>query len=166
MPHVLVIGMTESGKTTLGKRLAAKYRAAGRKILVLDPIKDPGWKADYITDDPLEYWEVFRRSQRCACFLDEAGETCGHWDKTMIRTATRGRHFGHNCHYLVQRGTMISPHIRGQCSNLALFASPGKDSQLWAAEWNKPQLANASELPKGHYYWCGRFGEVKRGRLF
>lgn len=166
MPHVLILGMSESGKTTLAKRLAAEYKKRGIKVGVLDPICDPEWGADFQTDDVEEFLSVFWNSRQCAYFVDEAGESVGRYDDVMIRTATRGRHWGHRVHYLSQRAQMLSPTVRGQCAQLFLFNISRDDSKILSAEFNKPELSKAPDLPKGHYFHCGRFVPLSRGSLW
>lgn len=166
MAHSLILGMTESGKTTLAKRLAANYKARGIGVLVLDPMGDPEWNADFQTNDVEEFLSVFWDSRKCAVFIDEAGEAVGQFDKVMHRTATKGRHWGHSCHYLSQRGAQIARTVRDQCSHLFLFTTALDDSKIHANEWNKPELRGANALQQGHYFHATRFGNLDRGQLF
>lgn len=166
MAHSLILGMTESGKTTLAKILASKYRAAGIGVLVLDPLKDPDWQADYITHDPNQFLQVLWNSKQCACFVDEAGESAGQYDKAMIASATRGRHWGHNMHYLSQRGTMINTTIRGQCSQLFLFLSGKNDGKTHAEEWAQDQLRYCTDLKRGEFYHTTRGGVLTKQKVF
>lgn len=166
MPHSLILGMTESGKTTLAKKLAAKYKAAGIGVLVLDPICDPEWCADFQTADPDYFLETFWNSKNCAAFIDEAGESAGQYDKAMIKTATKGRHWGHNCHYLSQRGTMINTTIRGQCSQLFLFLSGKNDGKVHSEEWANDELKNCINLKRGEFFHISRGGKLTINRIF
>lgn len=166
MAHVLVLGMTLSGKTMLAKSLAAEYRAAGISVLVLDPLRDPGWHADYQTSDPEEFLNFFWGARSCAVFIDEAADSVGRYDLAMQKTATRGRHWGHRVHYLSQRGTSINRTVRDQCSRLFLFASSLSDCKIHANEWNKPELLTAPTLPSGSYMACSKFGAVTHGKIF
>lgn len=166
MAHVLILGMTLSGKTTLAKRLAADYRAHGIKVAVLDPLGDPEWQADYRTTDPDEFLAVFWQSRQCACFIDESGDAVGKYDEAMQKTATRGRHWGHRVHYLTQRGAQLSRTVRDQCSSLFLFTTSLKDAKLHAEEWNKDDLAKAHTLRQGEYFHTGRFTDLSRGALW
>lgn len=90
----------------------------------------------------------------------------GHYERVMIQTATKGRHWGHNVHFITQRPTQISPTVRTQCSNLFLFAMAREDSEVLAREWNKPELKEASNLPAGQCFMASRFGEIKRINVF
>lgn len=158
--------MTESGKTTLAKRLARKLKSNGFGVLVLDPMKDPEWNADYQTGDLMEFLDIAKRSRSCILFVDEAGMNCGQWDKESLWLATRSRHWGHSCFFITQRAQMVSTTIRGQCRFLYLFGCSKKDSVLLADEWNKPELESANTLKEGEYLYCTKFSEVKRYQLF
>lgn len=166
MPHVLIFGQTESGKTTLAKELARMYKARGVGVLVLDPMCDPQWQADYQTDDPDEFLQMVWSSERCAIFIDEAGQAVGRYDLSMIDTATKGRHYGHNCHYISQRGAMIAVTVRDQCSQLFLFTTSKNDSKIHANEWNSDVLLTANTLDQGEYYHVTRTSPAKRLNIF
>jgi DNA helicase HerA-like ATPase len=58
MAHSLILGMTESGKTTLAKRLAQHYKSRGIGVIVLDPLNDD-WPCDFKTADPDEFLRVY-----------------------------------------------------------------------------------------------------------
>lgn len=178
MAHSLILGMTESGKTTFSKRLVKAYFSAGWSIIVLDPMSDPEWtpwtpesanpdkKRFYQTSDPNEFLRVFWKSKQCMVFIDEAGDAVGRYDLAMQQTATKGRHFGHSMHYLSQRGTQINRTVRDQCSRLVLFTTALEDAKIHAREWNNDELLEASQLPQGCYMTVTRFGELGRGSLF
>lgn len=163
MPHSLILGMTESGKSTLAKQLIKGYVAAGIKCCVLDPILDNDWNADYLTDDPDRFLYWWGHGESLAMFIDESSETCGQWDKEMIKTATRGRHYGHNMHYISHRGTGLSPTIRSNCTHLYLFKSDYKDCEIFKRDFCEPRILEAVELPQYHFLHASRYGPVKLG---
>jgi hypothetical protein len=158
--------MTLSGKTSLAKKIAPVYRANGVRVLVLDPLNDPDWQADYRTTDPDEFLRAFWESRQCAVFIDESGDAVGRYDDAMVRTATRGRHWGHRVHYITQRGAQLARTVRDQCSSLFLFTTSLDDSKIHANEWNKPELRTAHTLPQGAYFATDRFTPLKRGKLW
>jgi hypothetical protein len=158
--------MTESGKTTLAKRLCARYKYNGVPVVVLDSLNDPEWQADFQTTDPDEFLRVFWGSRRCACFIDEAGDAVGRFNTVMQRTATRGRHWGHSVHYISQRGVQLSPTVRDQCGHLFLLTTSVADGKVHANEWNQPTLLTCNTLLRGNYFHCTRFGQLERGSLF
>lgn len=158
--------MTESGKTTLARRLSADYKARGIGVIVLDPMNDPGWNADFQTTDPDQFLEVLWNSENCAVFIDEAGDSVGRFDNAMIQTATKGRHWGHNVHYISQRHAQVSLTVREQCRYIALFRAGLDDCKLHAKQWAQPGLLAGANLSQGEYLWCGRFSPVLKGNVF
>jgi hypothetical protein len=158
--------MTESGKTTLAKRLCGIYQSNDVRTGVLDSLNDPGWPCDFQTTDPDEFLRIFWGSRRCAFFIDEAGDAVGRYNTIMQRTATRGRHWGHSVHFISQRGVQIAPTVRDQCGHLFLLTSSIQDGKVHSSEWNKPELMQCNSLAKGNYYHCTRFGVIERGSLF
>lgn len=166
MPHSVLVGITECGKTTLGIEMAKAYKAQDVGVLVLDPFKDPRWDADFITSNPDEFLNVLWDSEKCACFIDESADMIGRYDKLMIQTATRGRHWGHNMHYLTQRGQELSKTVRSQCRHLFLFSICLDDAKIFAKEYNKNELLEVVDFPAGEYYHAQRFKPLERGKLW
>ena len=166
VPHVLILGMTESGKTSLARAMCHAYKARGISTLVLDPLNDPRWQADFQTSNPADFLRVYWANKKCAAFIDEGGLVAGRFDDTMITTATQGRHWGHNNHYISQRATLLSLTIREQCSELYLFAMAKAGCKSLAEDFNKPQLLEASEFLDGTYFRCGRFIPLSKHVLF
>jgi GTPase SAR1 family protein len=160
--HVLIVGTTESGKTTLARNLSTHYWDNNYGVLVLDPLGDPRWSADFITDDQEEFLDVFWRSRRCVAFMDEGGESVGRYDLAMQQTATRGRHWGHSCHYVCQDPTQLAPIVRAQCSHLFAFALSSRQSKIMAEEFNEPLLETCTRLRQGEYIHAQRFGKTSR----
>lgn len=166
MAHVLILGMTESGKSTLAKQLCGEAKKRQLGTLVLDPLNDPDWQADYQTRDPAEFLRVVKNSESCAVFVDESGQSVGRFDTEMFWLATQGRHFGHMCHFISQRGQQIAKTVRDQCGRLYLFNCSLSDAKMLADEWNKEELRQAHTLEKGEFFIVQRFGAVKRAKLF
>ena len=157
--------MTESGKTTIAKRLVDNYKKRGTSSIVLDPLCDPNWHADYVTADRAQFLETSQLSKSCALFVDESGEMIGQYEKEMFWLATRSRHYGHKAHFISQRPSMINPTIRAQCSHLFCFAISKDDSKILANEWNRSELQSANSLQQFEFFYCGRFGEIKRDKI-
>lgn len=163
MPHCLFLGMTESGKTTLAKQLVIASQA---KSIVLDPMNDPGWQADFKTANSAEFLDMVWASEKCDVVVDEAGEAIGRYDVIMEKIATQSRHWGHNAYFLTQRGAQISATVRAQCRHLFLFTSAKDDCKILANEYNRPELLEANTLPQGHFIHVTRFGHCSRGKLW
>jgi hypothetical protein len=159
MAHTMIVGTTMSGKTTLAKRFAREAKQAGFSIIVLDPLKDREWPADFLTSDPKQFLKVAKSNKDCYLFIDEAGENCGHWDKEMFWTATRSRHLGHCATFITQRPTMVSPNVRGQCINLAIFSSPLEACVTMSKDFNQKEILEATRFPQGQFLYTSRFGK-------
>lgn len=166
MAHSLILGMTESGKTTFAKQLSRSLHEQKKNVIVLDPMNDPDWGGGYRTANPDEFLKVFWSNQQCYAFIDESGDVVGQYDVLMRQTATKGRHWGHSCFYLSQRGAMLSTTVRAQCRHLFLFCSAADDCKVLAREFNQPELLTANNLPQGEYFHVARFGKLERGKLW
>lgn len=164
--HTLIAGITESGKTTLAKKMCAEYKARGIPVVVLDPMNDPEWLADFQTREPLEFLQMVKTSRNCACFVDEGSENAGRFDTEMHWTATKGRHLGHRLTYVCQRPTQISPNIRYNCSNVALFKVAMDDAKTVANDFGQEALKRATLLKQGEYLYCNGFSSVQMLRVF
>lgn len=160
--------MTESGKTTLARKIAKQYRAKGIPVLVLDPYLSKKWEADFITDDPVKFLAVVKNSRSCAVFVDE----CGHWveeghEPILKWLATNARHYGHNVHFITQRATQVSPTVRDQCRNVFLFVQSFEDCKLVARDKAAPEFLKGAELVEGEYLGkIGLSGKVYKAKVF
>ena len=166
MAHRLITGTTLSGKTTLARRLAALYTAQKRPVIVLDEMMDSKWVTEggavLLTDDQDEFLEAFWASTSCAAFIDEAAESVGKYDASMAKTATRGRHHGHICHYIVQRPALISKTVVTQCTEAYIFVSEPDDLDVLAKRYHCPPIRDAGGFMQGQYIHVVRFGEDRK----
>jgi len=168
MAHVLIIGMTESGKTSLAKLLNQSYRKAGVSSIVLDPINDPGWTPGddcYVTRKKDEFLRVVKQSRSCNVFIDEAGESVGQYQTEMHWVGTRSRHYGHSAHFICQRVIQVATTVRDQCATLYLFNLSKKDSYTLADDWNREELKDAFKLGKGEFFIVRKFKPLQYGKL-
>lgn len=169
MAHSLIVGMTESGKSTLARRMVAGYKTEGLHTLILDPLDDPAWYnagASYLTTDGDKFLEIVFKSRKCAIFVDESGEAIGRYGGAMKKLATRSRHYGHNAHFISQRAVDIDKTIRDQCTYLFCFRVSRGDAETLANEYGYEELLECSRLNQGEFIKCGRFLKPKKIRLF
>lgn len=150
--HTLVVGRTNSGKTWICKKLAAKFKKQGYKILVLDPMGS-GWDCDFITADPKAFLNMVWKSENCILFVDEGGQTIGRFNAEMDRLATQSRHFGHKCFFITQRPKQLSTNVREQCSELITFKQSLSTTKDLADEFVNEDINNAHTLRKCHFIW-------------
>jgi len=165
--HVLILGITQTGKTTLAFNLAHKYSEAGINVLVLDPDKRTGWGADYLTDDPEAYLEVVKVNQSCALFIDESGQMIGRYAREMAWLATNSRKWGHKAHFITQRATQLDTTVRNQCTTIFLFKQSLNDTKILANEFCSDYLEAAHTLNQGEYLCkIGVDGKVFKARAW
>lgn len=161
--HSMIIGMTESGKSTLGKILALQLLSNGKQVIVLDPIFDPEWKATYKTDDIDELVAYLKRVRSCYVFIDESGSYFNEGnDNSYSWLSTRSRHYGHSVTFLAQRAIQIPKTMRDQCSRLFLFTSSQSDGKIHSEEWNKPELEQCNKLKQLEFFHCDRYTVFQR----
>lgn len=165
--HVLILGITQSGKTTLAFKLAQMYKAKGTPVLVLDPDLRKDWNADYITGDPEAFLKACKMNKSCAIFVDESGQMIGRYAPEMEWLATQSRKWGHKAHFITQRASQISPTLRNQCTNIFLFKQSPTDSKILACDFVCEDLKNAHTLLQGEYLAkIGVDGKVIKSRAF
>lgn len=159
MPHCLITGITESGKTTLAVQLAQGYRDLGINVIVLDPLRDARWPANFQTAYQESFLNILLNpdTRSCAVFVDESGEEIGRYNKEMFWLATRGRHYGHNAHFITQRVVDLNKTVRAQCRYLYIFNSNVDDCMALSKDFNRPEILQATELKKGEYFKVARF---------
>ena len=164
--HSLIVGMTESGKSTLAKLLCKQLKAQGKTVAVLDPIYDPDWKVDFRCSTPEELSEYLENHRTAYVFVDECGQVFNDGNDTTYQWfATRSRHWGHSVIFLAQRGIQVPKTMRDQCSRLYLFTSSVDDGKLAAIEWNKPLLATCNTLPAFDFFMASKFGLCEQMRI-
>ena len=164
MSHTLVVGMTESGKSTLLKIITSGLKKKGVKVAVLDPLRDPEWEADYQTDNPAEFLEFAKANKQYVLVVDESGEAIGRYNAAMHWLATTARHFGHSTYFLMQGVTQIDPIIRTNCNQCFLFASHSTIIESLAKSYDCDEI-RGQKLKQGDFFIIGQFVETRRGRV-
>lgn len=137
--------------------LLSTYRTKQTRSLVLDPLHDPEWMADYQTADQEEFLSAMYASRSCALFIDESGAAIGRYAGPMAVVATQSRHFGHRAHFLTQRAAQLDRTVRDQCSTLYLFRVGRKDAEMLADEFGYDEIKNACDLQPGECLKISRF---------
>lgn len=166
MPHSLICGMTTSGKSAIAKLLADRWRKAGMTIAVLDPMRSPDWRADFLTPDPERFLLYAKSRTNCALFVDEGAAVLERAADYNWLT-TRARHWGHEAHIISQRPQDLTPQIRGNCESLWLFRIDPSACKLLAAEWGEPDLIQAAKNPRLQFHFTRRLSDegVRVGRI-
>lgn len=154
------------GKTTLAKKLALNARKNGRGVLVYDPIRDPEWQADFITDDMAEFLRLAKMNKNCTLFIDESSTACGQHDREAHWLATQARHWGHQSNFLAQRPNQVAKNIRDNCDKLFCFRISPSDAKLYADEWCYKEILDTPDLPQGECLFLPRFGTATKINVF
>lgn len=163
--HVLIVGITNTGKTTLAFDMAQRYIVDKRRIIVLDPDlrrewQVPQWRENItnkeiergvMTDNPEEFLIICKNSQGCALFIDESGSMIGRYDTQLEWLATQSRKWGHKSHFIMQRGSQVSPTVRNQCSSAFVFKQSPDDAKVLSNNFVCPEFLEAPKLNKGEY---------------
>ncbi len=133
--HSLIVGASGTGKTTLARGLADAALKAGRRVIVLDPLRTR-WPCNRLYGDVESLFFDYSRFPPSLIFIDESGTQAGRsvQDK-LVKLAIQGRHFGHIAIFIVQIPTRLCPDIRGQCTSLYLFRVAEKYQRLMAEEF-------------------------------
>lgn len=171
--HSLIVGRTASGKTCFAKTVIHHMRQKGIKSLVLDPLRDGDWNADYQTHNGAEFLKTAFApdTMRCLLVVDESGQAVGRHNPQLERIATQSRHKGHQAIFCVQQVTQLSPVIRDNCETLILFASNMRACETLADQYGRTReeidaIRSAATFEKGQYLRVSGFGSLEYGNIF
>jgi hypothetical protein len=153
--RVLIVGVSESGKTALANRL---IEGATIPVFVRDPIgaKWSNITARFETSDELRQLIAEHKNQGCIVVIDEAADFFGVGQKENHWIFTRGRHAAILPIAIGQRIKMMSPNVREQASDLYVFESSIEASAILAEAYNMPELENAPDLLQGEFFHVRR----------
>jgi ABC-type glutathione transport system ATPase component len=159
--HWLIVGMTESGKSTLARSLAREYAAGGHVPIVLDVTRNREWGSTAIIfDDPDALLAYVRDPEKCLrqpIFVEEAGLSIGKYQSQFQWLTTFSRHHGMRCHIVAQRAEMVDKTTRSQCTNLAAFGLSFDDAKAYAREFNGPEIMQCVSFKPGTYIHKTRY---------
>ncbi len=168
--HAAIYGIGGSGKSTLGFTLASQCVANDWGVLILDPNDDDGWPVGANVRkvrDAEALMVLAKRSQRCALFIDEAGESLGRGAKAqgVQWLTTRSRHWGHRVYVMAQRAQQVELTIRNQCSEAFVFRQSPYDARMLADQYADQLLLSAPALERGTFIHVRSCERAKLRRL-
>lgn len=163
MPHTLIVGVTESGKSTYAKLVCEGLKSRGFPTAVLNPYGDPTWKADFQTANADELLEYCRQPFKKAVFLEEAD--CLAKEPRFNWFTCAGRHAGCQIWVVAQRLQMLSPALRNNCTESVVFCSETVDTQILANRYREPLLAKVGRFRKGQFFILSQFADTRIGLL-
>lgn len=153
--RVLVVGVSESGKTSLVNKLIASIDAP---VFIHDPV-GADWSrvtARFNSSGELREMIAPLHGAPCVVVVDEAAEFFrvgmleNHW------VFSRGRHHAILPIAIAQRLKMMAPNVREQATDLYVFESGREASGILATEYNCDDLLSAPELGQGEYFHVRR----------
>lgn len=175
--HCLVVGVTQSGKTTLAHAMAheeSEKKEGKREIIVYDPVgtetAQGHWPDGTIYfDDNEEFLEYLSKRQEgrdCLLFIDEADDVMSHRypENTMI--IRRARHHNIQVVLITQRPHLLSPSARTQCGVCFMFRLSKQDADNIGREFGHNGISEV-DLDRGEFLVL-QSGEkvIDRGDVF
>jgi len=161
--HSLIVGISDSGKSTAAHMLAADYLRHKVGVLVLDPHQQK-WPCTRMFTDPLLFLAAAKASRRCALFIEEAGECIGRGKhaREMQWITTGARKWGHSTYLIAQRAQQIELTIRAQCTRGYIFRQSEDDAKALCGTFADKRLMEATQLQEYEFLYVKTFGDVRR----
>lgn len=168
--HFLIVGMTESGKSSLARAMSRKYAEAGHVPIVLDVTRNREWGSGAIiftdAEEFLRYVKNPRLVIRQPLFIEEAGIAIGKYIADFQWITTFSRHHGMRAHIVAQRAEMVDKTLRSQCANLCAFGLPFDDAKSYAREFNGKEIMQCTTFRPGTYIHKTRYAPCVVRKLF
>lgn len=160
-----VFGTTESGKTTLAKKLALQFWLQ-RKIrsLVLDPHNESWGEHALVSTDEKAFWETVWKTNGCLIVVDEASTTINR-DSELIPLFTKLRHNQHHLIVIGHSGRDLLPSMRQAINMLFLFRQSKKAAEGWAEMFTENGLMESTTLGQYEFIRCGLYQKPQRLKL-
>lgn len=168
MAHSLILGMTQSGKSTLAKMLTAELARRGRLVMILDPMLDSGWpEKSLVVSEPEELHRAAAKMTGAHIFVDEAAVHVGRSQKMLSWIFRFGSHWGHSANLITQHPTDLAPFVRSQCTSAYVFKSTAAVGELLRKRdgFRGDALLDIEEIPKYHFLMVDRYNPPRFLRL-
>lgn len=168
--HYLIVGLTESGKSSFARATAHEYAKIGHTPIVLDKTRNRDWPSNSIFfADPQELLNYVQDPEQCLrqpIFLEEAGLALEEFRIPCRWLTTFSRHHGMRTHIVAQRAEMVDLTTRSQCTNLIAFGLSRKDAKSYADEFNGPEIMQCISFQPGTYIHKTRYAPGVVRKLF
>lgn len=151
MQRICIFGSSETGKSSLARKMIAPSPVP---VIVHDPYLYDWPNAKIVTASPDDFIAalVDQKGQPCIAVIDEADLMLSMSHKENFWIFTRGRHTQITPILCSQRPQYVAPTPRNQGTDLYLFNIGFKDAKELAESYNAPALADAHNLPQGHFF--------------
>lgn len=160
-----IFGTTESGKTTLAKKLSEQFWLQ-RKIrsLVLDPHLETWGQHALVSTDEKAFWETVWKTNGCLIVVEEASSTINR-ESDLIPLFTKIRHNQHHLLVIGHSGRDLLPAMREQLNLIFLFRQSKKAAELWAEVFTEDRLNESVSLTQFEFLRCQLFNPPQRLKL-
>lgn len=173
MRHILICGVTLSGKTTLARVLAENLEKRGVKIAVRDPVNSPtvngSWPKSariFSNDEEFLDWAHSDEAVNTVVFVDEAGDLFTVENRHLHWMFTKGRHFGLFMVPICVRPKLVAPNVRHQCTEAYLFRLSQEDMREIGQDYGHSGLQKIP-LDRGDFIRLeSGTAQVSRGNIF
>lgn len=166
--HGLILGPTKCGKSTLAHAIAKDYQTHGVNSLVFDPHMQ-SWPvpSQHQFTDLEKFLAVARRSQRCALFIEEAGEALGRGRiaRQSQWITTGSRKWGHTAYLLAQEAQQLLPVIRSCCARGFIFRQSKRNAEMLVNDFADERLMQATTLGRFEFLYAEKMGDVRLMKL-
>jgi hypothetical protein len=169
--HILAVGRSYCGKSTLFRHIAKAHRKAGRGSLIWLPRMDEKWKtevrAQFMTYDGQKFLEVAKKNTKKILVVEDAANQIGRYARDFGWLATDSRHNGHLALFGTQRLTGLDPIIRDNCSYIYGFTCSYSNAKILASDFVCDEFLKCPNLPLGSYIYLDLMtGKVTQDKLF
>ena len=151
--HIVIVGLSETGKSSLAKQLAARVKAGGQHgVLVCDPMQSRDWVCDFQTADLNEFAAVYQDSRLCYAFVDECFMLNSVEEKNILqRMNAMGRHYGNRNIMIGQRFTAMPKTARELASRKLIFRQSPEDAKEIYRSYSHELVKDLPNLQQGEY---------------
>lgn len=162
--HICIIGLPETGKSTLAKRMAAAVKAQGNYgVLVCDPMYSQDWVCDYQTHDLHEFVRIYQDSRLCYAFIDECYMLDSADERTILtKLNAMGRHYGNRNVMIGQRFTAMPKTARELAPRKFIFNQSPEDAVEIYRRYPHEEVKQLPKLGVGEYLDLSTFACVRR----
>lgn len=129
-----VFGPSESGKTTLSKKIATEIFVREKRFaIVLSPNDPQKWaelKFSRVFTDKELFWKFCNESNNCLLIMDDGSETINR-DADLNTLFTSLRHRGHKVLVIGHHATNLLPQMREALQRVFLFLQNSDSVEHW-----------------------------------